>query len=197
MALLPPTLRCYDGHPLADLAAQVMSDLFEVGIPVHVIDEKDDHSLVNGGITLHLGEPSMGVLMSWHVPNEGKHARSKSHAKARVFGSVATLSSAVVSILTNFGYRVRTEFDEADYPYPVISVLPFEGRRSDGPAPRRRSPDRPRRAPRTGAAARPSGSGDWYGRGAVTETHNARAPHRCGALCLRLMTAFLPAPQVG
>ncbi|MEE1751222.1 hypothetical protein [Streptomyces sp. SP18CS02] len=64
MVLLPPELHSYDGHPLAELAAKVMADLTKVGVVVHVIDDSDDDSHVNGGITLSLvGPASAGVSL--------------------------------------------------------------------------------------------------------------------------------------
>ncbi|MEE1751221.1 hypothetical protein [Streptomyces sp. SP18CS02] len=50
--------------------------------------------------------------------------KSEKREKEVVFGAAATLTSAVVSILTNFGHRVRTEFNEPGYPYPYVYVFP-------------------------------------------------------------------------
>ncbi|WP_089107894.1 hypothetical protein [Streptomyces hyaluromycini] len=79
MVLLPPELRSYDGHPLAELAARVMTDLAKVGVVVHVIDASDDDSHVNGGVTLNIEGPvSDGVSLAWHVPGEAELATSGS-----------------------------------------------------------------------------------------------------------------------
>ncbi|MBC7267411.1 hypothetical protein OOK44_36030 [Streptomyces cellulosae] len=127
MVLLPPELRSYDGHPLAELAARVMADLAKVGVVVHVIDGSDDDSHVNGGVTLSLeGPASAGVSLAWHVPNEVRLSTTEKREKEEVFGAAATLTSAVISILTNFGHRVRTKFNDPGYPYPYIYVLPAD-----------------------------------------------------------------------
>ncbi|MER6715537.1 hypothetical protein [Streptomyces sp. NPDC000877] len=124
MVLLPPELRSRDGHlPLAELAAKVMADLTKTGVVVHVIDDSDDDSHVNGGVTLSLGPASAGVSLAWHVPNELRMSKSETRQKEVVFGAAAALTSAIISILTNFGHRVRTEFNEPGYPYPLVYVL--------------------------------------------------------------------------
>ena len=127
MVLLPPELRSYDGHPLAELAARVMADLARVGVVVHVIDSSDDDSPVKGGVTLSLeGPASDGVSLAWHLPDELLLSRREESGKEEVFGAVAVLTSAVISILTNFGHRVRTQFHDQGYPYPFIYVLPAD-----------------------------------------------------------------------
>ncbi|MEV5204202.1 hypothetical protein [Streptomyces sp. NPDC053720] len=126
MVILPPELRSYDGHPLADLAAKVMADLTQVGIVVHVIDDDGDDSHVNGGVTLALGPESAGVSLAWHVPNEHQLSKSATPRREKVFGAAAALTTVVVGVLTNFGHRVRTEFNEEGYPYPYVYVLPAE-----------------------------------------------------------------------
>lgn len=104
-----------------------MADLAKVGVVVHVIDGSDDDSHVNGGVTLSLeGPASAGVSLAWHVPNEVRLSTTEKREKEEVFGAAATLTSAVISILTNFGHRVRTKFNDPGYPYPYIYVLPAD-----------------------------------------------------------------------
>ncbi|MGW0999202.1 hypothetical protein ACWD5V_39245 [Streptomyces sp. NPDC002523] len=126
MVILPPELRSYDGHPHAELAAAVMADLAKVGVPVRVVDLDAEDSHVDAGVSLSLDGPGPGVSLSWYVPNEVTHSASERKEKEQVFGAAATLTSAVISILTNFGHRVVTRFEDPGYPYPYINVLAAE-----------------------------------------------------------------------
>ncbi|WP_432088508.1 hypothetical protein [Streptomyces sp. bgisy095] len=126
MVILPPELRSYDGHPLAGLAAKVMADLTQVGIVVHVVDDGGDDSHVNGGVTLTLGSETAGVSLAWYVPDELPLSQSKTEKREMVFGAAAALTTVVVGVLTNFGHRVRTEFNDPGYPYPYVYVFPAE-----------------------------------------------------------------------
>jgi hypothetical protein len=116
-----------DGHPHAELAATVIADLARVGVPVGVVDlgtSEDSH--VDAGVALSLGGPGPGVSLSWYVPGEVAHSESEGKEKEQVFGAAATLTSAVISILTDFGHRVMPRFEDPGYPYPYINVLPAE-----------------------------------------------------------------------
>ncbi|MGW5234608.1 hypothetical protein ACWEQU_20505 [Streptomyces nodosus] len=53
-------------------------------------------------------------------------SKSETPEREAVFGAAAALTSAVISVLTNFGHRVRTELNELGYPYPYVYVLPGE-----------------------------------------------------------------------
>ncbi|MEU5583256.1 hypothetical protein ABZ791_37530 [Streptomyces huasconensis] len=46
-----------------------------------------------------------------------------------MFGAAATMTSAVISFLTNSGHRVITRFEDPGHPYPYINVLPAEAPR--------------------------------------------------------------------
>ncbi|MFJ3308291.1 hypothetical protein ACIPSA_35480 [Streptomyces sp. NPDC086549] len=124
MDLLPPELRSYDGHPHALLAAAVCADLAKVGVPVYLVDDSDDHSHVAGGLVLRLGVEGMGVFLSWYVPEEDRLAKAHDSEAATVFGAAAALTTTIVGILAGFGYRVKPEFDNPDFPYPFVYVLP-------------------------------------------------------------------------
>ncbi|MEF3118923.1 hypothetical protein [Streptomyces chrestomyceticus] len=125
MDLLPPELRSFDGHPLAPLAAKVIADLTKVGIPVHVVDESDDHSHVTGGIALRMSEePAKELMLYWHVPDEDRYRAEEARERPEVTGAVATLSAAVVSVLLAFDHRVRTVYDDPAFPYPFIWIRP-------------------------------------------------------------------------
>ncbi|MGW7639884.1 hypothetical protein OG301_04165 [Streptomyces platensis] len=128
MDLLPPQLRSFDGHPHAKLAAKVMADLAKVGLPAHVVDDADDHSRVNGGVVLYISEPpGKELLVSWYVPDEQRYRARDAQDRPEAMGAVATLTAAMVSVLTAFNYRVRTEYNDRDFPYPFVYLQPDSG----------------------------------------------------------------------
>ncbi|MVO85313.1 hypothetical protein GPA10_11250 [Streptomyces sp. p1417] len=124
---LPPQLRNMDRHPLTPLAAKVITDLAKVGIPAHVVDNSDDRSHVHCGVVLHLyscpSDPSgQELLLRWYVPDEDGYRGEGARERLEVMGAAATLTAAVVSVLTAFGHRVRTAYEEPNLPYPFIYV---------------------------------------------------------------------------
>jgi hypothetical protein len=124
MDLLPPELRSYNGHPYAQLAAAVCTNLAKVGVPVYLVDDSDDHSHVAGGLVLRLGTESMGLFLSWYVPEEVRLTKGQDSETAKVFGAAAALTTTIVGILASFGYRVKPVFDHPDFRYPFVYVLP-------------------------------------------------------------------------
>ncbi|MEV0227327.1 hypothetical protein [Streptomyces sp. NPDC050704] len=124
MALLPPDLRGFDGHPLAGLAAQVREDLIKVGIPVHVLDDsgRNDHAV--NGVTLNLAEGLGYVSLAWHIPDERHYHGQETVERDRVYNAAVVLTSAVTSVLTTFGHRVSVEFTDPEYVWPFICVTP-------------------------------------------------------------------------
>jgi hypothetical protein len=125
MALLPPELRGLDGHPLADLAAQVREDLIKVGIPVHVLDHRSgsNDQAVNG-VTLFLDEGQPYVSLAWHIPDERRYRGQETEERDQVYNAAVVLTSTVTSVLTTFGYRVSVEFTDPEYIWPFIRVRP-------------------------------------------------------------------------
>ncbi len=61
----------------------------------------------------------MGVFLSWYVPEEDRLAKAQNSEAATAF-EAAALTTTVVGILAGFGYRMKSEFDNPDFPYPFV-----------------------------------------------------------------------------
>ncbi len=61
------------------------------------------------------------------MPDEHKYRARDAQDRPEAMGAVATLTAAMVSVLTAFNYRVRTEYNDRDFPYPFAYLQPDAG----------------------------------------------------------------------